>query len=515
MDRTKNNTAEMPEPVKIKERISRKILRAYMANFRSVPDALLELVDNAFDEFDGFHGGTCLEVNIKMTKKSIIVENLGGKGMGPKELNDWLNWGALLKTDKIGEWGQGGKAAMGYLGNAWTVHTKHWEQPWIWEIIEDSWDDASSDEKSYEAVPIKRDVQREGLGYCKFEIRDLKPHRQDMNRIKTVLSNIYRKYLEEGKSSITVNGEPVTPLVLPIYEGFEIQQFKEKTSQGWWINGWIGRLKRDVRVRGGPRIAGGMRLLRRGRLICDSEYFGHRDFRYKASLGMLIGEVELTTKVPVLPNKTGFDTDSPEWDDVQKIMYDILKPHIEALLKQKEEETVTREDKKRVSQVRSLMIEAFKLLSKYGDLSGRFGEEKGRKRPKTRPQDQKSTKEQDSREENEEEDKPPRKDPEPRTPPPEDAVGRLRRLGKMPEWEPRALDSDFRSEWGEKNGNRCLLINTNYCLYEREGGDIYIAETAALQLARAEEDEKLTLKEYLNAVDLLMRAFCEVYDSTS
>ncbi|MBM4433144.1 MAG: hypothetical protein FJ025_04015 [Chloroflexi bacterium] len=424
--------------------------------------------------------------------------------MSPTELNDWLNWGAPLKTDKIGEWGQGGKAAMGYLGSAWIVHTKRWDQPWLWEIRENNWDDVSSDEKAYKAVPIKSDAQREGLGYCKFEIKNLKKHRQDINRLKAVLSNIYRKYLEEGKSSVTVNGEPVPPLELPIYEGFEIQQFKEKTSEGWWINGWIGRLKRDVRVRSTPRIAGGMRLLRRGRLICDSEYFGHHDFRYKASLGMLIGEVELTTKVPVLPNKTGFDTDSPEWDESQKVMYDILKPHIEALLKQEEEKTVTREEKKRVSQVRNLMIEAFKLLSKYGALSGRFGEDRGRKRPERKQQDLK-----------EEDERIVYQEHQPRTPPSEDAVGRLRRLSKMPEWEPRVLGPEIRSEWGEKNGNRCLLINTAYCLYsERKGDDLYIAETAALQLARPEEDEKLTLEEYFNDVDLIMRAFCEVYNST-
>jgi len=511
VNRAESKTFEMPKPVIIRERISRKMLRAVMANFRSVPDALLELVDNAFDEFDGYRGGTHLDVTIKMAKDSIIVENLGGKGMGRNELNDWLNWGEALKTDAIGVYGQGGKAAMGYLGSAWIVHTKRWDQPWLWEIKEDNWDDMSSSEKTFKALPtpINKGDQREGLGYCRFEIKNLKKRRQDINRLKTVLSNIYRKYLEEGKASITVNGESVAPLVLPIYEGFKIQQIAERTPQGCRIKCWIGRLKRDVRVRGGPRIIGGMRLLRKGRLICDGEYFGHPDFRHKASLGMLIGEVELT-KVPVLPNKTGFDIDSPEWYEAQRIMYDILKPHIEALLKQREEETVTREEKKRVSQVRRTMIEAFKLLSKYGGLYGRFGEDTGRKRREQRPEDQEPIKEPVSTEE----DKRKYKQQEPRTPPPEDAAGRLKRLGKMPEWELKVLEPEIRSEWGKKNGNRCLIINKKYCLYEeRKGDDIYIAETAALQLARPEEDEKLALKEYLNEVDLLMRAFCEVYNS--
>lgn len=506
MNDIKNNTLEMPEPVTLRERISRNLVRPYMANFKSVPDALLELVDNAFDEFDGRHGGQHLKVTIKMTKDSIIVENLGGKGMGTKELGDWLNWGAPIKTDKIGVWGQGGKAAMGYLGHAWEVHTKRWDEQWLWGIREENWDDASSGEKAYNAVPIKRDVQHQGVGYCKFEIKNLKTRRQDINRVKAVMSNIYRQYLEEGKSSIFVKGEPVNPLELPLYEGFEKQKFKEKTPQGWWIKGWIGRLKRDVRVRGGPRITGGMRLLRKGRLIYDGEYFGHRDFLHKASLGTLIGEVELTTKVPVLPNKTGFDTDSLEWDESRKVMYDVLKPHIEALLKQKEAETVTREEKKRVYQVRSLMIKAFELLNKA--LSDQFGEDKGRKRPK-KIEGQKPIKE--AAREEEEEHK--HKKQEPRTHAPHGAVGILKRLGKMPEWELKVLEPEIRSEWGEKNGNRCLLINKKYCLYEEREDDLYIAETAALQLARPEEDEKLTLKEYLNDVDLIIRAFCEVYSA--
>ncbi len=506
MNGTKNNTLEMPKPVTLRERISRNLVRPYMANFRSVADALLELVDNAFDEFDGFHGGTHLEVTIKMTKDNIIVENLGGKGMGTKELDDWLNWGAPIKTNKIGEWGQGGKAAMGYLGHAWEVHTKRWDESWLWQIREENWDDASSGEKTYQAVAIKGDVQHQGIGYCKFEIKNLKNRRQDINRIKTVLSNTYRQYLEEGKSSITVNGEPVNPLRLPIYEGFGRQPVKGKTSQGWWIKGWIGRLKRDAKVRGGPRIAGGMRLLRHGRLICDGEYFGHRDFRDKASLGMLIGEVELTTKVSVLPNKTGFDTDSPEWDAVKEVMYEVLKPHIEALLKQKGEETVTREEKKRVALVRQMMAEALKLLSRDPDFSGHFGEDRGRKRPEKAQEKEKTVKPNAKGEKQ-------RKKPEPRTSPTEGAIGRLRRLGKMPDWEVKELPLDIRSEWGEKNGNRCLLINNKYCLYEEwKGDELYIAETAALQLSKP-ADEKLTLEEYTNEVNLLIRAFCQVYNS--
>ncbi|MGD9116573.1 MAG: ATP-binding protein [Dehalococcoidia bacterium] len=502
MPQGRNVVIETPKPVVFREKLSRKILRPLMAQFSSLSEALLELVDNIFDEFDGVHGGNHLDIDIVITKRSVTVENLGGKGMGKNELNKWLIWGDAHKSDAIGEYGQGGKAAMGYIGSSWIAQTKRWDQPWLWEIKEDNWDDVSSKTKSYKAVPKKdENKKRNNFGYCKFEIRKLKKRRQDINRIKAALSNIYRKHLEEGKARITLNYEPVSPLKLPIYEGFKTEQFKKNTSQGFNIYGWIGRLKRDVRVRGGPRITGGMRLLRKGRLILDGEYFGHPDYRNKASLGTLIGEVELT-KVPVLPNKTGFDVDSTQWDAVHKIMHSVLAPHIDDLLKQREEDTVSREERKRVSQVRVMMIEALKRLSQY-DLSGKFGGDKGRKQPENQEV---------ARVEKESE--PSSKKREPRTPPPEGAVGRLKRLSKMPEWELRDLEPDIRSDWGENQGRRCLLINRKYCLYEeREGDPLYIAESAALQLARPDEDVKFSLTDYLNEVNLLMRAFCEVYES--
>ena len=73
MNGGKNGNAEMPKPVIIKERLTRKLLRTLMAQFSSLAEALLELVDNAFDEFDGVHGGGHLDINIVITKHSITV----------------------------------------------------------------------------------------------------------------------------------------------------------------------------------------------------------------------------------------------------------------------------------------------------------------------------------------------------------------------------------------------------------------------------------------------------------
>jgi len=48
---------------------------------------------------------------------------------------------------------------------------------------------------------------------------------------------------------------------------------------------------------------------------------------------------------------------------------------------------------------------------------------------------------------------------------------------------------------------------------EWNGDELYLAETAALQFARPEGDDRISLEEYLSDVNLLMRAFCEVYQS--
>jgi hypothetical protein len=499
-------SSSVPDRILIKEKLTRQLLRSVMAQFSSLPEALLELVDNAFDEFDGIHGGEHLNIDIIITKDVVIVENTGGKGMGAKQLDDWLNWGAPIKTDSIGEYGQGGKAAMGYLGSAWVVHAKRWDESIMWEVKDNKWDDMSIKEKTYVANPTS-ETRYPGLGYCKFEIRKLKKHRQDIARIKAVLSNIYRKFLEGDRVTMTFNGDPLSLLKLPLYDGFQIQQFKEKTILGFYISGWVGRLKRDARVKNESKITGGMRVLRKERLICDGEYFGHPDFRYKASLGTLIGEVELPAKVPVLPNKTGFDTDSQEWLAIRKILYKVLEPHIKELLSQREEETVTREERKRISTIREMLIDALKLLDKF-QISNKLNEEKGRKSPEPKLEEAETRNEKEKKDET--------TPKEPRTTPPKSAVGTLRRLGRMPEWELRFLEPDIRSDWGEKGGHPCLLINKNFCQYkERKGDELYIAETAILELAKLAGDEKLSVKEYLSEANMLMRAFCEVYDSAS
>jgi len=502
----------LPQPVWIEEKFSRKIVRTSTHAHRSLSEAIFELVDNAVDEFDGYHVGDHLTVKVELGKDRIVVENEGGRGMGPAEFARWAHWGESDKPDAIGEYGQGGKGALGYLGQAWVIRFKRWDETWLWEVSDDNWTDTTVDRKRWQAVPLGEDRDHPGLGYCRFEIRKLSKRRRDEAKLRAQLGNVYRRLLLENKLTICVNGEPVPPFAIPLYEGFAIQEFREKTCYGWWLKGWVGRLKRDARLRYAIRIPGGMRLTRRGRLICDGEYFGHPDYRYKASLGMVIGEVELPRKeeVPILPNKTGFDEDSEGWHEVKTILHGVLKPHVEALLQQKDEDVVTKDEKKRATKARELMMRALDHLKKLGELEGKLGLDRGRKprEPKDVAQHVAPSRNGGSDEANQ-----PRRPATPRTPAPPGAVGRLQRLGRMPHWVIRVLEPHIRSDWEGAGTQRCLVINKKFPLYQERGdGDLlYLVETAALELARPPDGDGRDLKDYLDDVNEILQAACYVY----
>ncbi|MGQ9572784.1 MAG: hypothetical protein ACUVV3_06320, partial [Dehalococcoidia bacterium] len=74
------------------------------------------------------------------------------------------------------------------------------------------------------------------------------------------------------------------------------------------------------------------------------------------------------------------------------------------------------------------------------------------------------------------------------------------------------LDPSIRSDWERNSDGRVLLINKKFPLYEqRRGDELYIAETAALELAKPDEGEQVDVTEYFEEVNRIMVAFCTVY----
>jgi sensor histidine kinase regulating citrate/malate metabolism len=107
--------------ITVRERIDPEITATLFANYRSSADALMELIDNALDSR---LPGQPIKVELALHGDAVTVMSEGGEGMGPKDLERrYLRWGKSAKHGKelLGQYGQGGKAAIGHLGQRFSV----------------------------------------------------------------------------------------------------------------------------------------------------------------------------------------------------------------------------------------------------------------------------------------------------------------------------------------------------------------------------------------------------------
>ena len=178
-------------------------------------------------------------------------------------------------------------------------------------------------------------------------------------------------------------------------------------------------------------------------------------------------------------NKTDFDRDSTEWTEIQEEMFKILKPHIDDLLGREIKEP-TDEEKQRVKDAKELVTEMMKM--RKINLNGNFleGESVGQKQPERTG---KTTRALLSVNKNREH--------FPKTPPPKDAVGKRKCLNEFMDWNIRDMDESVRSIIEEKEKSKLLVINNLFPGFKKTGGNnLYLIETAAIQLALPEKDEK-------------------------
>src|SRR5256712_13972297 len=111
----------MAQRVTVRERIDPAITASLFASYRSSADGVMELVDNAIDSR---LKGSLLDVLLQVHSSHFVIETRGGEGMGPAELErHYLRWGGSPTRGRnlLGQYGQGGKAAIGHLGRSFTV----------------------------------------------------------------------------------------------------------------------------------------------------------------------------------------------------------------------------------------------------------------------------------------------------------------------------------------------------------------------------------------------------------
>ncbi|MBF6604241.1 MAG: ATP-binding protein [Chloroflexi bacterium] len=357
----------------VRERIDPRLTASLFANYRNATDAILELVDNAVDSR---LPGRPLRVDLTIRPESIALLAVGGTGMSPSELErDYLRWGGSRKRagERIGRYGQGGKAAIGHLGNRFAVVASPGGDDRAYEFEDDAYRDRSR-LRTYElrerAKPVAAD-----LGYVRIEIGEV-DRTVDPRRLRARLAEVYRPLLGTGDLIVSVNRGPVTPAPWPLEER---RDFNVRGG-GRMVAGWYGLLPDPPP----PSLEPGIRLYHLGRLVGPPDWLGHPGPALHPGLNRLVGEVELS-HVPVTMNKTDVDRDSAEWLAVEARLHRLVAPLVRRLAR--EGATAVNPSALRTAdQVRGILARALRLLESgrlFESDAGSAGTGGGRAAPAT------------------------------------------------------------------------------------------------------------------------------------
>ncbi|HYT13220.1 MAG TPA: ATP-binding protein [Candidatus Nitrosopolaris sp.] len=311
--------------ITVRERIDPEITATLFANYRSSADALMELIDNALDSR---LPGQPMKVEVAVHGDAVTVMSEGGEGMGPKDLERrYLRWGKSAKRGKelIGQYGQGGKAAIGHLGHSFSVESSRPGDAIGWRFTDPNYRDRSR-LKTYELQEVSKRVA-EDLGYVRIRVDEV-DKRVDLKRVGQRLADAFRLLLERGDLQIILNGSPLKPRSLGEIARKDFRVRAAATIVGGWV-GTVDPVKRTA------DFVPGVRCYRLGRLVKDGEFFGHPTPAQEPGMALLIGEVEIP-RVPLTINKSDFDRDSAPWVDIEGRLHRLLKPIARQLSRQTE-----------------------------------------------------------------------------------------------------------------------------------------------------------------------------------
>jgi hypothetical protein len=449
----------------VRERIDPRLTGSLFANYRNATDALLELVDNAVDSR---LAGRPLDVDITVRPGTIVLIAVGGSGMGPVELeHEYLRWGGSRKRagDRIGRYGQGGKAAIGHLGNRFAIVAGPAGNDRAYAFEDDDYRDRSR-LRTYELRERSKAVDRD-LGYIRIEIGAV-DRRIDPRRLPSRLADVYRPLLESGALVLRVNRAPVAPARWDLVERHEFTV----RAGGRLVRGWYGLLPDPPSL----SVAPGVRVYHLGRIIGEPDWLGHPGPALHPALNRLVGEVELP-HVPVTMNKSDVDRDSPEWLAVEARLHRLIAPVVRRLSRE-EGPAASPQALRTAEQVRRILARALRLLESGKLFESDAGVGGG--------PDGQLTLDGSAR---------PAVSPEPAPKPDAGAVSEPiegapalprppRSTGPGPgrgvaEVVVRALDPRLRSAMVVEDGVRRVVINSRYPLFEVRRGDLwYQLETA-------------------------------------
>src|SRR5258708_9910602 len=273
----------MAQRVTVRERIDPAITASLFANYRSSADAVMELVDNSIDSRIKARQ---LEVLLQVHPSYFVIETRGGEGMGPAELErNYLRWGGSPKRGRklLGQYGQGGKAAIGHLGTSFTVEASRPGDENAWRFADPDYRDRSR-LKTYELKIVSKRVTAD-QGYVRIRIDGL-DKRLDPRRLSARLGDTYRPLILRAELKVSVNGARVEP---PSINFQEEHRFAVHAA-GTTLRGWYGPAEPASR---GVDYVPALRCYKFCRPVMDGEFFGHPNAGQVSGMARLVGWSDL------------------------------------------------------------------------------------------------------------------------------------------------------------------------------------------------------------------------------
>lgn len=476
----------------IKEQISPELLTSLMFQYPSVDSAIQEIIDNSYDNAIT---GRPIFVYINVEPDLLTISDSGGSGMGEVELKKFFTWGESGKREKLGRYGYGGKAALGFLAEGFVLKCAKSDGSELYQITEDSFDKRTHEQKSFQ-VEVKR--CRPGHGFVEITLLHLKRRPNPLHLYES-LGNAYRVALFQRKLAIVLNKKDVKPIEIPgLTDSY--QEFSFRGIHNEPVSGWIGKL--DLEAQRSKLVRPGIRGYVYGRLVHDELFFGFPEPKTQSAMMGLIGELNIESdEVPLVAAKTDFVRDRVEWDFVTEEMQKILGPLVAELVGEQERKRIPKGDKPAFHLAQLIIRHGFVEMDELTR-----GVKPWKKTGKVRVEPAPTEVEGKERK---------GKKKLPRTQAPNGAIGERKRLPMTFTIISRDLGANTRSALVSEEGIKKLCICPNFLGYQaaRKLGEkqlvLYIIETAALELAKApkEEEETPSLEEYWREGNKLLGVF--------
>ncbi len=455
-----------------------------MRVYKDPRQALCDLVDNAVD--DRIEGEP-LTISVSITRNSINIYNRGGMGLGFEGLEKFMTWGYSDKQGqgKIGQYGVGGKAAMGFLGRSIEIRCSPKGSNTEYVLSDPDWDKKGGlAQKEHTGIERTTEIDE---GFFGVRISNLKKN-VSVSETMARLGDTYRSLILDGSVAITVNGQEVKPLEWRYMESDpELAPRKLLVETGFndQLVLTLGVLEQ------GQSVSPGIRCEYHGRLI-EHNFFGYEPSQIP-QLNRLIGEISLN-HLEVMTNKTGFVEDF-RWQETKDVLHrameDLVKRlpslQIERAQISKSEQMLVRDAKRVLDKI----LASNRLLPQDqlgGEssrrVSGKPWEEASKEPKSERPKDKEKTANSDK-------------------------APNFRRWGALHSWEVVSLGSkDIKANIIEQDGQPSLLINADFPLYRvalltnQQALELYMVDTAIQELCKRGKTD-LSIDEYLVLVHKL------------